>query len=328
MRYKQKPAREQGRKCLTSKIRPCSRAGFCPSTAFKNCSKRVLRCFFLILLLLFFPDFVNAQNTACPFDKETLQFAGGAVEQARCLLRPVKIAGNLGAAPEKLPAPLEKIIGKTIEIKKEKLRRYLLKNNFEENTLGGFLDQKLSKAKLPNGEETEALYFVIHDTSAPYLKDEPFPAEINDAEWRGNNLSIWKTQPVAHVFVNRAGESLTVVDFGEPVKRGFGTKFARDFLKQPAKGLQIHIELVQPRRRDKNRQPENNDAIAPVPGFTEKQYEKLALLYVAASLRRGFWLIPGFHAAVDAGIKDAHDDPQNFELEKFAEKLRIILKKL
>ena len=288
----------------------------------------MFRRFFLILLFLGFSDFASAQNTACLFDKETLQFAGSAVEQARCLLRPVKIAGNLGAAPEKLPAPLEKIIGKTIEIKKAKLRRYLLKSNFEENTLGGSLDQPLSKAKLPNGAEIGALYFIIHDTSAPYLKDEPFPPEINDARWRGNNLSIWKTQPVAHVFVNRAGESLTVVDFGEPVKRGFGTKFARDFLKQPAKGLQIHIELVQPRRRDKNRQPENNDAVAPVPGFTEKQYEKLALLYVAASARRGVWLIPAFHAAVDAGIKDAHDDPQNFEIELFVGKLKALLKKL
>jgi hypothetical protein len=271
---------------------------------------------------------VSAQNTACQFDKETLQFVGSPVEQARCLLRPVKIVGNLGEPLNKLPAPLEKLIGQKFEIKKEKLRDYLRKNKIEENSLGGFLDQRLSTAKLPNNVEIHALYFLIHDTSSPYLKDEPFPAEINDAKWRGNDLTVWKTQPVAHVFVNRAGESATIVDFGEPVKKGFGTKFARDFLKQEAKGLQIHIELVQPRRRDKNRQPENNDAIAPATGFTEQQYERLALLYIAVAARRGSWLIPAFHAATDAGIKDAHDDPQNFDLEKFAGKLRAILKKL
>ena len=282
----------------------------------------------LLLLVFCFSNFVSAQNTACRFDQETLQFAGSPVEQARCLLRPVKIVGNLGEPLQRLPAPLEKLIGTPFKIKKEKLRAFLRKNKIEESTVGGSLDQSLSKAKLPNGTEIEALYFLIHDTSSPYLKDEPFPAEINDSHWRGNDLSIWKTQPVAHVFVNRAGESLTIVDFGEPVKKGFGTKFARDFLKQEAKGLQIHIELNQPRRRDPNRQPENNDAIAPVPGFTEQQYEKLALLYVAASARRGSWLIPAFHAATDAGIKDAHDDPQNFELEKFADKLKMILKKL
>lgn len=283
---------------------------------------------FSILLVFCFTNFVNAQNTACQFDRETLQFVGSAVEQARCLLRPVKIVGNLGALLDELPAPLEKLIGEKFKIKKEKLRNYLRKNKIEESALGGWLDQPLSKAKLPNNSEIQALYFLIHDTSSPYLKDEPFPAEINDAGWRGNDLSVWKTQPVAHVFVNRAGESATIVDFGEPVKKGFGTKFARDFLKQEAKGLQIHIELVQPRRRDKNRQPETNDAIAPAIGFTDEQYERLALLYVAASARRGSWLIPAFHAATDAGIKDAHDDPQNFELEKFAYELRAILKRI
>jgi hypothetical protein len=283
---------------------------------------------FSILLVFCFSNLVNAQNTACLFDKETLQFVGSPVEQARCLLRPVKIVGNLGASLQKLPAPLEKLIGQKFEIKKEKLREYLRKNKIDETALGGFLDQPLSKAKLPNGGEIEALYFLIHDTSSPYLKDEPFPAEINDAKWRGNDLTVWKTQPVAHVFINRAGESATIVDFGEPVKKGFGTKFARDFLKQEAKGLQIHIELVQPRRRDKNRQPQNNDAIAPAVGFSEQQYERLALLYVLASARRGSWLILAFHAAMDAGIKDAHDDPQNFELEKFAAKLKALLKKL
>jgi hypothetical protein len=41
---------------------------------------------------------------------------------------------------------------------------------------------------------------------------------------------------------------------------------------------------------------------------------------------RGVWLIPAYHSAIDAGIKDAHDDPQNFELEKFAVQLSRLLK--
>ena len=35
--------------------------------------------------------------------------------------------------------------------------------------------------------------------------------------------------------------------------------------------------------------------------------ERLALVYIAASIRRGIWMIPAFHAAIDAGIADAHD---------------------
>ncbi|MEP6923947.1 MAG: hypothetical protein ABI954_05760, partial [Pyrinomonadaceae bacterium] len=187
----------------------------------------------------------------------------------------------------------------------------------------------LSTAKQPNGALVQALYFLIHDTSDPYLKDAPFPAEINEATWSGNNLEKWLQLPVAHVFVNRAGESITTTDFGVTVSKGWGTKFARDFLKLDGKGLQLHIELVQPRRRDSKREPlENNDAIAPQPGFSDQQYDRLALLYVCASVRRGSWLIPAFHAAIDAGIKDAHDDPQNFDLKVWTQKLAKLIKQL
>lgn len=280
----------------------------------------------------FEPQAVNAQlnefSKACPFDAQTLQFVGSPVVQARCLLRDIAVQGAVGEPLKKLPAPLEKLVGQPVKIDKAKLREFLKANKIEENAIGGSLDAPLSKAKLPSGEEIQALYFLLHDTSSPYLKDTPFPAEINDANWKGNNLEQWLKVPVAHVFVNRAGESITIADFGETVKRGWGTKFARDFLKADGKGLQLHIELVQPRRRDPNRKPvETNDAIAPVPGFTDAQYERLALLYIASSVRRGTWLIPAFHAATDAGIKDAHDDPQNFELKRWAKKLNDLVKR-
>lgn len=84
----------------------------------------------------------------------------------------------------------------------------------------------------------------------------------------------------------------------------------------PAKGLFLHVELLQPRRRDPALGPKN-DAIAPMPGFTLQQYDKLALLYAMVSARAGSWLIPAYHAALDEGIADGHDDPQNFDLAAF-----------
>ncbi|HEY0459648.1 MAG TPA: hypothetical protein VGC97_10960 [Pyrinomonadaceae bacterium] len=270
-----------------------------------------------------------AQNAPCKFDEKTLQFSGTPVEQARCLLRPNEIGGVLGAELKALPKPLANIIGEAVKIKKEDLLRYLQKHRIDEETIGGKLDKPLATAKLPNGAEIQTLYFIIHDTSSPYLKDAPFPVNFDtDKTWKGNDLTIWLKQPVAHIFVNRRGESVTTTPFDEPVRKGWGTKFARDFLKADAKGLQIHIELVQPRRRDSQDMNPENDLIAPFPGFTAAQYERLALLYAAASLRRGTWLIPAYHSAIDAGIKDAHDDPQNFELQRFAEKLKNLLKKL
>lgn len=285
-----------------------------------------------LLSVIAFPCFnflVRAQNSPCLFDEKTLQFAGTPAEQARCLLRPNKIGGVLGAELKKLPEPLEKLVGKKVVLKKENLRLFLQKNNISENVLGGSLDDELSSAESPNGEKTSALYFVIHDTSSPYLKDEPFPNDFDSNEkWSGNNLEMWLKQPVAHVFVNRLGASITTTPFNNSVKKGWGTKFARDFLKIDGKGLQLHIELIQPRRRDKANANPNNDLIAPFPGFTDPQYERLALLYAAASLRRGVWLIPAFHSAIEAGIKDAHDDPQNFELKKFGKEIARLLKRI
>ncbi len=285
-----------------------------------------LLCLYVSMWLIY-P--VQAQNKPCQFDEKTLQFAGKPIEQARCLLRPNKIGGVLGEELKKLPKPLENLIGETVKVKSENLRKYLEKQQIAEDKLGGNLDESLSKAKLPTGEEIQALYFLIHDTSSPYLKDaDEFPADINEASYKGNNLEIWLKNPVAHIFVNRLGDSITTTPFAESARKGWGTKFAREFLKTDGKGLQIHIELIQPRRRDKSNPNPNNDLIAPKMGFTDAQYKRLALLYLCASVRRGTWLIPAYHSAMDAGIKDAHDDPQNFRLEKFAKELKKLIGKI
>lgn len=287
--------------------------------------------FHCCILLLIFSIVVTtpAQNPPCKFDENILQFYGSPVEQAKCLLRPNGVGGMLGFELKKLPSPLEKLIGQPIALPKDKLRKYVSRLGIAEDSLGGSLDTPLSGAKLPGGEYARAIYFVIHDTSSPYLKDAQFPENFDtDKTWKGNDLQIWIKQPVAHIFVNRLGESLTTTPFHETVQKGWGTKFARDTLKANGKGLQLHIELVQPRRRDPNDKNPNNDLIAPSPGFTKKQYERLALLYVCASVRRGTWMVPAYHSAMDAGIPDAHDDPQNFELREFAKALSSLIGKI
>lgn len=283
---------------------------------------------FSVCALTVMATLAEAQNKPCVYNPETMQFAGSPVEQARCLLRPNKIGGVLGDQLKQLPKPLEKLIGQKVEVKKDKLKRYLTKYEDPDTMLGGSLDQPLSFGTLPSGEKISALYFIIHDTSSPYLGDEPeFPSTIDYPSYKGNVLDTWLKSPVAHVFVNRAGHSLTICPFSETVKSGWGTKFSRDFHKVDGKGLQLHIELIQPRRRDPAGSPKN-DRFAPIPGFTDKQYDRLALLYAMASVRRGTWLIPAYHSAIDAGIKDAHDDPQNFVLDTFAKKLDALIKSL
>ena len=46
-----------------------------------------------------------------------------------------------------------------------------------------------------------------------------------------------------------------------------------------------------------------------------------AIRALRSALRRrraGSWMVPGFHAAIDEAISDAHGDPQNFDLTTFA----------
>jgi hypothetical protein len=270
-----------------------------------------------------------SQNRACKYDPNSFQFVGTPVEQARCLLRQNSIGGALSDENADLPSYLEKLIGQSVKISSSRLRKYLQKIAVDELDLGGPLDDPLAKSRLNDGKEIESIYFVIHDTSSPYLDDSSFPTDMDtDSNWKGNDLTQWTERPVAHVFVNRLGRSITTTPFSEAVKKGWGTKFARDVLKVNGKGLQIHIELIQPRRRDLSDANPKNDRIAPIPGFTDAQYQRLALLYLCASLRLGTWMIPAYHSAIDAGIKDAHDDPQNFDLRAFAKQLSNLIRKI
>ncbi len=289
----------------------------------------IRKILFLLFTALLSHTSAMSQNTPCRSDEVTLAFVGTAVEQARCLLRPNAIGGVLGAELKKLPDPLEKLIGEKVGISRTELRKFLVKNKLDEMALGGSLDLQLSSGVRSDGVVMLASYFVIHDTSTPYLGDAEFPKNMDThMSWPSNKIDVWLKAPVSHVFVNRLGDSFTTTPFDEPVKKGFGTKFARDVLKDDAKGTQIHIELVQPRRRDPSVASPTNDRIAPLPGFSMKQYERLALLYIVASVRRSVWMIPAYHSAVDAGIKGAHDDPQNFELKKFAEEVKKLMKRI
>ena len=54
----------------------------------------------------------------------------------------------------------------------------------------------------------------------------------------------------------------------------------------------------------------------------------LALAYIVASYRARRWLIPAFHAGVDAGYAGAHDDPKGFSLARWSERLGLWLRRL
>jgi hypothetical protein len=237
-------------------------------------------------------------NKPCQFSVQHLQFAGTPVEQAQCLLRTVRVGGNVADNPATLPQALLNLIGKPVELNRGQLQSYLAQMGISAADIGGPLDKGVSSTS--NG--TKARYFVIHDTSDE-LPTNSFPSNINDAGWAGNNLAGRSTKS-AHIFINRLGQSATGHNYSVPWR---ATKRERD----PAlRGLFLHHELIQPRIKGSFK----FHAVGPQPGFTAAMMDRLALCYVAASLRSGIWMVPAFHCVLDLGISDGHDDPQNFDL--------------
>ncbi|MDQ2954994.1 MAG: hypothetical protein M3R18_08690 [Pseudomonadota bacterium] len=263
----------------------------------------------------------------CNFDPELLAFAGDPAQQTACLLTPVQKLGKLGPPLSALPAILAQHVGQILDLADRDALGAVLQERGLDVTLGATLSQPLAQAHDGDPAAPYAGYFVIHDTSSPNFRGRPWPKDI-DSDASINNLNRYVCANKiegAHVFINRGGAILVGHDLSVPWR---ATKFEMAVQFGTAlKGLFLHVELIQPRRREPGR-GRTNDFQAPVPGFTPAQYDALALVYVVASVRAGRWLIPAFHAVIDEGIRNKHDDPQNFELQAFAHSLETLMGRL
>lgn len=272
----------------------------------------------LVTCLSFTSNCIAQISGLCRFDTITLNFEGTNQESAKCLLRPVQIRGDLGPKLLDLPQRLNSLIGQSIDLPRTKLRAYLINNGLKQADIGADLDQKLSQ----NNNGVGARFFVIHDTSSPnFGKIDEFPADIDQSDRVNKLRSFAGSNAVAHLFINRKGELLV----GHPFSQGWrATKLESTVVGVNARGLFIHVELIQPRRSNPSGRV-GNDQLAPSPGFTGAQYKGLALAYIVASVRAGKWLLPGFHAVIDSGISNGHDDPQNFDLLFFDKTLGEVI---
>src|SRR5262245_18995438 len=101
----------------------------------------------------------------CRFNHQTFSFEGTPVNQARCLLRKVLPLGNVSNTPAVLPTVLENMIGRPCDITRAQLSAYLVGHGITEASIGGELNQPVSHTNGSAAPETDARYFVIHDTS-------------------------------------------------------------------------------------------------------------------------------------------------------------------
>jgi hypothetical protein len=256
----------------------------------------------LVAAQLFAPPAKAAPPVDCRFDSASLSFAGTPLEQARCLLRRVEPGGSADAEAD-LPPTLAALIGGRPEIDFVRLASALRRAH---------IPLPAASPVSETSDHRRAAYFVIHDTSDPNLGINPFPAGF-DRMVRFNEINQFLgTDAVAHLFNDRLGR----VSVGHDFEVGWRATKLERAVGEAARGRFLHVENLQPRRADPHGPP-GNDRIGPEPGFTKAQYRTLALLYVLASARLGQWMIPAFHANIDRGIENAHDDPQNFDLRAF-----------
>ncbi len=275
----------------------------------------------LTLALLVAPRPALAEEIGeCRFDRDSLTFAGTDLEQATCLLRKIDLFAVKKQQPvppifvrlmtdAPLPTPAQKFAA--IAAFPEPYRAYAREH-----------------ADAPVSQTAEGLpltYFVIHDTSTPFYQYDPFPKNI-DKDLKVNSFEPYITdeiarEPVAHIFLNRVGQIWAGHEFQEPWR---ATKLESRIVGPRARGRFVHIETVQPRRFVGDATT-RADTEAPKPGFSKAQYRMLAALYVYVSARAGKWLIPAQHNTVDAGIPDAHDDPQNFDMKRFGREVERLV---
>ena len=251
----------------------------------------------------------------CGFNTDSLSFTGSPLQQAECLTRPVREWGHLGPRRDALPAALADRIAGTVPVPPRAALTALINATGLAQRLAEDVAGEVSHARDGDGGAPMARYFVIHDTSGPRFGT--FPPDL-DGNVKINNLERFNCpdgSEIAHAFINRHGAVFVGHDFGVPWR---ATKFERALgFGTSLKGLFLHVELIQPRRRTRH----GRDILAPTPGFSDPQYQFLALLYTIASVRAGAWLIPAFHAVIDGDLRGGHDDPQNFDVDAFAQAL-------
>jgi TonB family protein len=270
----------------------------------------------------FKPPFFVKSMGVCAFDPETLSYAGTPVQQAMCLMRGTDVSRNLLPRLSSLPDPLASRIGQTTGLpSRATLSNYLAQQD-PEGALGDYLWLPVSRAHNNDLDSPMARYFVIHDTSGPNYGRRPFPDDIDESPKLNDLRNFYCSDGwgKAHVFISRTGELLVGHDYSVAWR---ATKFekAAEF-GGALQGLFLHNELIQPRGSVPGHR---NDARTPDPAFTSAQYDRLALVYVIASVRAERWLVPAFHAAIDAEIPNGHDDPLNFDIDSFARSLDSLM---
>lgn len=250
---------------------------------------------------------------ACYWNSATMQFNGDPVEQALCLTPELSPCGVPLKTLDALPPTIDELVGRRMEFSRDLVEQYFADYGIRESEIGGSLALRVS---LVRGEP--AIFFVIHDTNGPDFGTRLFPPDISISKHINNLRQFGRRW---HVIIGRDGQSDTLIDFFTPLR---STRFEVKKVGKRSKGRFLHVGLLQPVRT-----AENGISI-PAQPFTPAQYERLALVYLAASRRAGRWLIPVYAAELNKKGKETVilGGPKGFSMSAWADAIREVYREL
>lgn len=216
---------------------------------------------------------LGQHTAALSQDSSRKCFEGTMEEQAECLLGarsyylPALLTDLMSAAPTYQISPLD--------INERLLLTYLGQQKVSLRNLG----------YLYHGQIYQARYFLIHGLKPFVLYGENYSDGDYDFQYLSDtppDLNTWAQHKRMHVYINPAGDSMAAFDLGRQL---------RPVGDIPREQL-IHVGLTQNAMKLSADGPWVN---RPSWYFSDNQLNKLALIYLIASVRRGQWLIPAIH---------------------------------
>ncbi|MCC7252428.1 hypothetical protein [Hyphomicrobium sp.] len=252
---------------------------------------------------------VARQGGPCKFSRDNRAFEGTPAQQARCLLRELKVGGTVGRPMTQLPAPLDKLIGTPTTVRPAEVAAYAERCRIPAAELGSAYKTEARAADAP-----AARYFVLHDTALALFRGKTptsFDMDtINSAVWPYNARPKWSYfEDKISFMVNRAGSSTPFVPLNDARPKD---AMRLEVCFPEVKPLFIHVEHVMPRSTPAKKPNDSYFPVTPTPAYTDAQMQRSALLYIVSSVWAGRWLIPAFHAHIDGALR--RDDPQGFNV--------------
>jgi hypothetical protein len=124
----------------------------------------------------------------CEAVRHHLPLEGSALTQARCLLRTVHPWGRIDPEAADLPVSLSRLIAQPMAPWRAPMRKLVMASQLTAQDLGGPIDAPVSVTAPGTRPALAAHYFVIHDTSWPWMGTQAFPA---DDDVQLNDLSAY-----------------------------------------------------------------------------------------------------------------------------------------